>query len=363
MHSDTERSIEDQERMAACGRVNFISNFAKHENIINLFTCTGWRRAYPDLFGAIGKIKGSDWDHIYVPIGKEFFDDRERRDRVFKYIKELDSKDGLDDLARVVTSLNETNFYDSLHVLFQCANTPDSKECKERAPNLLSKEQIKNIFRFMMIDSDLYAHSSNIIRNVVGAIGDDSEVIRTETLEFYKKTSFIKLRLSLVSRLLNTALKGITNEDRSFIAKIFFTITKEDGKPWLHRWFTNEKLTNDQFSRLFKYPVSTNPEFIKDSLALNNAFESRLMCKTDLGEGNIEIDVKHHLEKFLSRLSHSNFKEFMEYALQNTGTLVSAKHFVRFWIILKRISATMMETVLFSLKTILSSSLTWFQAW
>ncbi|MCO4792703.1 MAG: hypothetical protein KC493_03265 [Bacteriovoracaceae bacterium] len=313
--------------MKACGKVNFVKNFFSHTNSLNLFQCTGWNGAYPDLYKAVQNIGAKDWNHVFGPFGREFFDNRVRRDRIFRHVKQLDAVNGLDDLGRVMTALNETNFYDSLSILFECAENINSKKCKDRKPNTMTKSQIKDLFKFLIIDSDLYGHSANVVKNATAAIGDEAEPLRIEVLKFYKNKDFVKLRLSLVTRLLNSVFRGIGEDERKFMAKIFFTITKEDGKPWLHKWFTNGKLTEERFNRLFKYPVSTNPSFIKDSLALNNAFEKDLVCESSEGDQYVKIDVREHLLTFLEKLSRSNFEEFQKYALQNTATLISARPF------------------------------------
>ncbi len=327
VHPDIPRSAEELQRIQSCGSVNFIKNFFTHQNVRDLFKCLGWNKSFTAMFNSVESVDEGNWNHLFTPTGREFFDNRVRRDRIFKYVKTLDAKSGLDDLGRVVTALNETNFYDSLDVLFKCADMPSLEVCKNRKPHLMKKNEIKNLFKFMLIDSDLYGHAANSLRSTVGAIGDQSNELRNEINKFYKTTEFTKLRLSLMTRLLNTVNRGISNEERAFMAKIFFTVTKEDGKPWLHRWFTNDKLSDENFNRLFSYPVSVNPDFIKDALALKNAFKQNLVCRSERGDKYIEIDVKKHLETFLDRLSRSSFEEFQKFALQNTATLTAARSF------------------------------------
>ncbi|TNF31991.1 MAG: hypothetical protein EP319_00660, partial [Deltaproteobacteria bacterium] len=327
VQADIPRSTEELQRLQSCGSVNFIKNFFTHRNVIDLFKCLGWNKSYTSMFKSVETVSEKNWNHLFTPTGREFFDNRVRRDRIFKYVKSLDSKNGLDDLGRVITALNETNFYDSLDVLFKCADMPSLEVCKGRKPHLMNDREIKNLFKFMLIDSDLYGHSANVLRSTVSAIGEKASELRTEINKFYKAPEFTKMRLSLMTRLLNTVNRGISNEERAFMAKIFFTITKEDGKPWLHRWFTNEKLNDENFNKLFNYPVSVNPDFIKDALALRNAFKENLVCKGQNGDKYIEIDVKRHLETFLERLSRSSFEEFQKFALQNTATLTAARSF------------------------------------
>jgi len=324
---DIPRSAEDELRVRACGQVNFVKNFFDHNNVKSLFNCLGWNREYKHINTAVDTIKSENWDHLFKPVGREFFDNTKRRDRIFRYVRKLDSKNGLDDLGRVITALNKTNFYKSLDQLFTCADNPNSPSCKTRYLRTVTPDEIKELFRFMLVDSDLYGHSSNVLRNLVVAIGDDDVELRNEVNKFYNQQKFRDLRRSLLTRLLNTVNRGISNEERAFMAKIFFTVAKEDKKPWLHKWFTNEKLNDESFSRLFNYPVSVNPNFIKDALALKNAFKKNLICETSEGEKSIEIDVRRHLETFLDRLSRSSFEEFQKFALQNTATLTAARPF------------------------------------
>lgn len=307
--------------------MNFIKGFFVHENVKSLFQCLGWNRLYKNIYNSVEVTKTNNWNHLFTPTGREFFDNTKRRDRIFRYVRKLDSKQGLDDLGRVMTALNRTNFYDSLDDLFTCADSPALPKCKKRSPNLTTKSEIKELFKFMMVDSDLYGHTSNVLRNTVKAIGEKDGELRDEVNKFYTKTKFKNLRRSLITRLLNTVNRGISNKERAFMAKIFFTVSKEDKKPWLHKWFTNEKLDDESFSSLFNYPVSVNPDFIKDSLALQNAFKQNLVCESQDGDKYIEINVRKHLETFLDRLSRSSFDEFQKFALQNTATLTAARAF------------------------------------
>lgn len=307
--------------------MNFIKGFFVHDNVKNLFQCLGWNRTYAYIYNSIEEIDTDKWNHLLTPTGREFFDNTKRRDRIFRYIRKLDSKKGLDDLGRVITALNRTNFYNSIDALFSCAEKPSLSTCKKRSPNLATKTEIKEFLKFMMVDSDLYGHSSNVLRNTVRAIGDKDSELRNEVNEFYTMIGFKNLRRSLITRLLNTVNRGISNKERTFMAKIFFTVSKDDKKPWLHKWFTNEKLDDESFNGLFNYPVSVNPNFIKDSLALQNAFKENLVCESQDGDKYIEINVKKHLETFLERLSRSSFEEFQKFALQNTATLTAARTF------------------------------------
>ena len=307
--------------------MNFIKDLVAYDNVKSLFRCLGWNKHYKHIYNAIEVTKSENWNHLFSAFGKEFFDNTKRRDRIFKYVRKLDSKEGLDDLSRVLTALNKTNFYDSLDELLTCADSPSLPTCKRRTSNSATKNEIKELLSFMMVDSDLYGHMSNVLRNIAQSIGDEGSKFLIEVDKFNRKVAFKNLRRSLLTSLISSANRGITAKDRVFLAKMFFTVSRDDKKPWLYKWFVNESLDEESFNALVNYPTYVNSNFVKDSLALQNAIKENLVCKSQDGEEYIEINVRQHLETFLDKLSRSSFDDFQKYALQNTATLTTARAF------------------------------------
>ena len=193
--------IRDQARLEACSQVNFTKNLLRHKNTYFLFKCTGWDKTFPSLNRGIQNINPDSWNHFFKPVDDAFLNDRERRDRIFDHIRDLDSKRGLDDLSRVLTALNETNFYDGLRDLFLCSEKPNHQKCKERKGRNLSKDEIKSFISLVDIKPVVVKSVSTLIRQLMSSIGDDSDNLRDEIKKFFYKDEFIKIRLNLVSSL------------------------------------------------------------------------------------------------------------------------------------------------------------------
>ena len=167
--------ITDRERLEACSKVNFTTNLLDHQNTISLFKCTDWDGAFPSFYRGILSIDPVSWNHFFSPVNEIFLNDRERRDRIFDHIRDLDSKRGLDDLSRVMTALNETNFYDGLLNLFNCSENPNRKECRDRDGRHLTKDQIKDLIKLVELKPIFVKALSILIDNSMDTIGEEDE--------------------------------------------------------------------------------------------------------------------------------------------------------------------------------------------
>jgi len=101
------RTTRELDRLEACTHVNFNKGVMLHNNIQKLFVCAKWSEQYPHFYDGISKISQASWDHLMEPFDQSFIENRFRRDRFFRHMRDLDKKNGLDDLGYVITSLNE----------------------------------------------------------------------------------------------------------------------------------------------------------------------------------------------------------------------------------------------------------------
>ncbi|MBY0415706.1 MAG: hypothetical protein K2Q18_16145, partial [Bdellovibrionales bacterium] len=154
------RSQREIERLEACTLVNFNKGVLLHLNTLYLFKCAKWDEEFPKMYQAIRRVRSSSWDHFMAPIDKEFVENLVRRDHVFKNIKDLDVKNGLDDLSRVLVALNETNFFDSVKSLFKCVENGSEDFCDVRKGNIPTKESLQNITKLIDTDPETIAKTS-----------------------------------------------------------------------------------------------------------------------------------------------------------------------------------------------------------
>lgn len=322
----TQREIE---RLEACSLVNFNRGVVLHSNTLLLFKCTKWDEEFPHLYSAIKRVQGSSWDHFMGPIDKAFIENLGRRDRVFKNIRELDSKNGLDDLSRVIVALNETNFFDSTRAMFVCIGNPTDETCKDRQGVIPEKKSIKNILKIVDSSPESIERSSRLIKTVIKAIGADQEKLRLEINKFREDPIFVSVRLKLVDALANKIRSGLSSDDRNFLSKLLLVGDKEGNQPWIYSWIHDQKMTREKFGDLLEYPILVNPSMIGEFKALRDAYNEGFSCSIkDTMDPNelIDFDFKNHLADHAFIIKSRNQKSYFDYASSAvTGLKMSAE--------------------------------------
>jgi hypothetical protein len=322
--SDRERTQEEINRSKACERVNFVDNLLYRNNLSALFECTGWNKQFPDMYKSLNQVEPKYWNHIFAPISKEFFDTRERRDRVFKKIKNLDAKNGLDDLGKVITALSQTNFYDAINALFVCADNPDDKSCLTRKGRIATKQEILDFISLIDIDPNLFGYLSRVIKHLVQAIQGDSEEFRNEIKKFYHKRGFDKLRLRLTDYFADRIIEGVSEEDRAFVAKLLFTKIKNTDQYVLEKWLKSDTLDSEKFHKLIAFSAIEKVDMIKDIMVIRNGFEEGLKCEYGEGEGQIVMDERQHVGQFLDSLLNLGHVDFNNKILRQSSLILTA---------------------------------------
>lgn len=305
------------DRLEACSQVNFNKGVLLHHNVLMLFKCTKWSLEFPAMYQAIKKVQSSSWDHFMAPIDKEFVENLARRDRVFRNIKELDSKNGLDDFSRVLVALNETNFFDSVKTMLKCADNRSEEFCSEREPNIPTKESLKNIIRLVDTQPDTIDRASMFVKSLTTAISaTDEEKLRQEVNKFKADPVFIALRLKLVDAIADKAKKGLTPEDRVFLPKVLLT-KNTSGQPWIYGWLNDVRMSRDKFRDLVEYPILANPIFVGEIKGLKQAYDEGFNCtiKNTMDPNElVEFNFKTHLADYVTVLRSRDYKAYYDYS-------------------------------------------------
>ena len=183
------------------------------------------------MFQSIKTISAGSWDHLMAPIDQAFIENHQRRDRVFKNIRDLDAKGGLDDLSYVIVALNETNFFDSTKTLFTCVENSLDPACLTRLGRIPEKKSLKNIIKVVDANPETLENLSQFIKLFVKALDGQGENLRTEINKFRSSPDYISSRLKLVDAIAAKARAGLSDEDRQFVGKILLTSAKGKDSP------------------------------------------------------------------------------------------------------------------------------------
>ncbi len=315
--SEEVKGSREIQRLDACSRVNFNKGVLLYKNALDLFVCTKWDEQFPHMFEAMHKVRAESWDHMMAPIDQAFIENQQRRDRVFKNIRELDSKGGLDDLSYVIVALNETNFFDSTKAMFTCVENPTDPICADRVGKIPEKSSLKNIIKIVDANPETIDNFSLFLKFFVKAIDGHQEDLRTEINKFRASPLYVPIRLKLVDSVADKARAGFSDEDRVFISKVLLTGNKSGDVPWIYEWIQDQKMSRDKFRDLVEYPVLVNPEFVGEFKGLKRAYDDNFSCSfknsTDINQ-LIDFNLKTSLFEYATKIKKADLKTFFDYS-------------------------------------------------
>ena len=255
-----------------------------------------------------------------APLSEKLFDDKKKRDRTLSLFKELDQKGGLDDLGRVINSLSETNFYDSLYYLFECVEKPGQEICKDRKVQDLTRDDLINFFRFFNFRSDEYKAYGFLLNSFLKSIEGEEEELRSLVNLFYKKPEFVELRLEVMDRLSEEILKNFNDLDRVFFQRFLTSYTKDGEKPWIED-FIKKKLDYHLFFGLISYSFVKRPQLINDMKAITYIIDNGISCNSFDNGSRADINVSTHLDQFIEKVTNSSQKEFFQFSIETINTM------------------------------------------
>ena len=310
------RSREEQQRLEACSNVNFQHEVLGYQNVILLFRCTKWDKDFPNLFASINAIRGDSWNHVFSPINDAFLEGQTRRDKTFKNIRELDNKNGLDDLSYVIVALNETNFFDSVKSMFKCVENPTDELCKDRK-NIPLKKSLKNIIHLIDLNPEAIGELSQLSKKLNLALTPKQEELREQVNKFRTNKAFIEIRLQLIDAIASKIKAGLTEEDRKFVSTLLRVGDKNGDVPWIYSWLQDEGMNRDKFRGLMEFPIYSNPFFIQDMVGIKQMYDKGIRC-TFAKDGNpndqIVFDYKTSMNDYFSVVKNRTYKQFFDFS-------------------------------------------------
>lgn len=309
------KTVEEQRRLETCSQVDLTNNILDHYNVQLLFTCMRWDKEFPALFESLTKVQRVNWNHMMMPINDAILKNHAVRDRFFRNIRDLDAKNGLDDLSFVLTALNETNFFDATKDLFDCVNDPSLEKCEKRQGRIPKKAELLKILDLMGMDTKALNYGSNFMKLLIEAYSNNKEPIREEVLKFIKVSDFIKFRLRLVDTLANKGMQGLTGQDRTLLTKLLLVGNPETKTPWIHSWLHDERLDYDKFSYILTYAFKANPNVINDYRALEDIYYNGVNCNlvgvnTDYG---IDFNIPNQLNNYAQIIVNKGYDDLMHF--------------------------------------------------
>lgn len=303
-------------RLQACTRVNFSVKVLEHQNLIWMFDCLLWNKEFPEMYKSLKQVSAQSWNHIFLPLDQEYITNQARRDRFFQQIKILDSKGSLDDLGNVIVALNETNYFDSLNLMFECVNNPASSKCVARKNHLISKKELKDILDVFKLNPTLVTNFASVLKNANTVMVGRQAQIRDEVRKFNGSKEFIAARVEFVDGFAEKILAGLSIDDREFIAKFLMSKSRTNNTNWLHSWLNSSELTNDKFKSLLVYPLITNPKLVQEVNAIKYYYDNGMVCTyrdDQRVNESISFDFTATTNDYVGVLKNKGLQDFFDY--------------------------------------------------
>ena len=312
--SDYRSSQEDIRRSLACQKTNLLDDLLERKNLKNLFRCTKWESKFPKLYKAISNISEEDWNSFFNPINEEVFNKRSNRNLFISLIKDLNRKDGLDDLGKVLTSLTDSNFFNHVAGILRCA---DRKDCS--VENSISNEEVGEFFNFFNLNKKMISHLGIFLGGVSRSFLDEGEKLKDVITSQIDDNGFRGARKDFLNQLFLQFKKESVNENLLF----FTSLLESDGEVgWLPK-ITRERLDEDSFSYLLRYPLEIHQNFWEDFRVLRKALDDNIGCT---GDNSLKIDVSSHLKGYLKYLFLKDREDFYRNSSQTIAIFKFGGH-------------------------------------
>ncbi len=345
-----QRKIEDVTKGNACLVYSeLVFNKAlSYQAVLSMFLCKGWDKGpegLPHFFEAIKQIGEAKWNHLFMPINNELFNKAnvKKRDLLFKYIRDLDKENGLDDLGTVISALNEVNFFDALAKIFSCADDGVESCPKDKQDKRLSKKEIIDVFKIINIDDVTTKNLSGFFKGINKAVSANIDSYKNEYNKILADDlggeNFRTVRKELIDEVAEKVIDGgITNLDRNFIQRAMLFTKAGDDLPWISKWFKQEEVTSDVVKRLIMFPVEEYPTMENDFKVINSKYNDDVTCefKSVRDDLIISINFKNQLENYVEKIVYENKDDFYEFLLGQMSQLVTASSFCPSYVDIKR---------------------------
>lgn len=310
-------STSDLRRGEACRNVDMLNNIVELSNIKNLFVCSTWDQKFPALYSALVQVDGKDWNRFAAPLNEHIFNDRNLRDSLISLMNELDRKGGLDELAKVITTLSDSNFYFHVNKLLKCSLDGESCLLNER----LEKEDLWEFFSFFKLSSENIKSLSGLLRTFSFTFKGEGNSFVTALRTNLSNQDFITARNNFFNEILIQMGEDNFRNELKFYRKVLLEDTREGWLPHMVR----NSFDRDEFITLIRHPVDGHRDLWKDFKILEKTLALNIACNGNEGNPGFSVDISTHLNEFVNLLFSNDQSEFFRTSLQSVAIMKLAK--------------------------------------
>lgn len=306
------------DRGEACRQVDLTKDLLELKNSKNLFKCATWDKKFPKLYKALLKVDVQKWDYITAPLNEYFFNNTKNRDLLIQLVQEMDDRGGLDELAKVITSLSDSNFFGNVEQIFKCSE--DVSMCRA---GQVTREDIKNFFNFFHFKKEDIDKGNKILKSFVAQLSATNMGFFNSLSHDLSSEEFKKSRYDLINQFLLKFRKEDIKDDIRFLRNILAGKNKDGHSRILE--LVTKKMNENDFLYLVKYPAVKDPNMWKDFRLLNDVLKENISCNGFVGDRSLSINLTDELNFVVKDLFSKDKKYFFASSVEALGVLKTAQ--------------------------------------
>ncbi len=311
-------STSELERGDACRQLDLTRDLLELNNSKYLFKCATWDKTFPTLYSSLETVDVDKWNRLTNPINERFLNDKTARDLLIRITQEMDEKGGLDEFAKVITSLSDSNFFGNIDLVFECTKDPSS--CRGEK---ISRKDIENFFKFFYVDKEALEKGNRLVVKFV-------ELLNQTDMSFFKSLSgalsskeFTDARYDLFNQFILKFKNNEVKEEIEFLRNIFKGKNNQ-GKSRVIELVTRNMTVAD-FNYLIDYSAVKDPNQWKEFRVLDSLLKTNIVCEGFVDDRAMSVNVSDHVNFFVKELFAKDREHFFSQGIESLGILKTAQ--------------------------------------
>ena len=320
IESDYIDSTSELVRGEACKKLDLTKNLLELSNTKNLFKCTTWDKKFPVLYQSLDSVNLEKWNYLTSPLNERFINNKVNRDLFISIVEEMDRENGLDEFAKVISSLSDSNFFGNIDDIFKC--TRDRTKCQTDIE--LEEEDLKNFFSF-------FKATKTDIDRLSSVLAKFNQLLSVTEMSFFnalskdlEEESFKEARYHLFDKFVDKFQREDIVSEIRFLRNIFAAKNTDNRSILLE--MLSKKFTKDDFKYLVEYAAIKDKDQWKEFRVINKLLKADIKCEGFIGDRAMKVDVSEHMKDFIAELFRTDKKNFLNQSIESLGILKTAQN-------------------------------------
>lgn len=281
--------------------MQFEGQVLRKQNILNIFECSGWGKAYPDLNEAIRKADEQSVDQAFKIFNDQFFNTKEQRKAFYEVVANAESRGEIKTLAFLTQ--NGLANHKVLSILHKTLNTEK-----------LSATDQSQLMQVLSTSNDENLKVLRALKNITRAYELNKTTINSLLTEEDKQ----KL-VSKASLLISDLATNLEKKDWKHLA-----LVTHDGKESSMQNWAIDGVNGDLRALL---SIIQEPKFVKDVTYLKNSIDNGMNCSNKSSSREFSINIGQELKHKIDGLKTLDKDAFEKMLLHGLTKYVAFQEF------------------------------------